>query len=368
MPTTYTTTLAIREPFAKNVHMELTPAWKLRESTVGEILEAKSIDYVRWLSSLAFTGTRTEAGDRFLSRWPKALGASEIRQEVDLGHKAAVPPGSAGGTTWGSQLVGVQALSEGFVRIVRSASLFGQIQGLRSVPFNTKCPIESTGATYWWVGEGKPKPVSAMAFNNGITLDLLKAVSIEPFSKEFLTLSTPGTEVTLRDTLRAGLVAFQDKALLDPLSTAIAGVRPASITSSTVAIPSTGNLLVDVQTLIDAFFTGRPGAQDPVLIAGGAKAAKLRAMTPGFGLKIYSSEAAGGTVVMLDPAGVFYADGGVEIGISDATSLQMSDAPDDPALATTVMISLWQSNLIAYRVERYLNFAAVPNAVRYLAP
>ena len=90
-------------------------------------------------------------------------------------------------------------------------------------------------------------------------------------------------------------------------------------------------------------------------------------MNPGFGLPIYSSEAAGGTVVMLDPAGILYADGGVEIGLSGAASVQMSDTPDDPSTATTVNVSLFQTNCIAYRVERFLNFAAVTGAVRYLA-
>jgi hypothetical protein len=155
--------------------------------------------------------------------------------------------------------------------------------------------------------------------------------------------------------------------LLDPLSTAVAGSRPASITSGTVAIPSTGVLATDVQTLIDAFYAGRPGAQDPVLIAGGAKATKLRAMNPGFGLPVISSEAAGGTVVMLDPAGVLYADGGVDIALSESGTLQMSDTPDDPSTATTITVSLFQLNQVAYRVERFLNFQALTGAVRYLA-
>jgi hypothetical protein len=339
-------------------------AYRLVEADRQFIVEAKSVDYCRYLACLALDGMRDSARNHYLARWPRGIGAGEIRKDIELGAKAAVLPGT--GTGWGAPLVGVQSLADGFITIVRSSSLFGKIPGLRLVPFSTKVPFETGPGNYWWVGEGTPKPLSAMAFGS-TTLDLLKAVSITPFTKEFLRLAVPGTEVTLRDTLRAGLVAFQDKALLDPLSTAIPGVRPASITSGTVAIPSTGNLPVDVQSLIDAFFTGRPGAQDPVLIAGGAKAAKLRAMQPGFGLPIYSSEAAGGTVVMLDPAGVLYADGGIEIGLSEAASLQMSDTPDNPSTATTVNVSMFQTNAVAYRIERFLNFQALTGAVRYLA-
>jgi len=45
----------------------------------------------------------------------------------------------------------------------------------------------------------------------------------------------------------------------------------------------------------------------------------------------------------------------------------MSDTPDDPSTATTVNVSLFQTNCIAYRIERYLNFQALTGAVRYLA-
>ena len=34
----------------------------------------------------------------------------------------------------------------------------------------------------------------------------------------------------------------------------------------------------------------------------------------------------------------------------------MSDAPDNPATASTVMTSLWQNNLIGLRAERTINW------------
>ena len=135
VPRTDTTTLVFSATVACNAWpMDLLDIpIRYRESTVDEILNAKSVDYVRWLASMALLGNRSQASERFLARWPKALGASEIRQEVELGHKAAVAPGSAGGTTWGSQLVGVAALSEGFAKIARSHPC-SAIPGLRSAP------------------------------------------------------------------------------------------------------------------------------------------------------------------------------------------------------------------------------------------
>jgi hypothetical protein len=34
----------------------------------------------------------------------------------------------------------------------------------------------------------------------------------------------------------------------------------------------------------------------------------------------------------------------------------MDSAPDNPALATTVMTSFWQNNLVGLRAERFINW------------
>jgi len=49
-------------------------------------------------------------------------------------------------------------------------------------------------------------------------------------------------------------------------------------------------------------------------------------------------------------------DGGVEIDISREASLQMESAPDSPATASTVLVSLWQHNMVAIRAERFINW------------
>jgi hypothetical protein len=45
----------------------------------------------------------------------------------------------------------------------------------------------------------------------------------------------------------------------------------------------------------------------------------------------------------------------------------MNSTPDAPPTAASVAVSFWQLGLIGIRVERMVNWAAVPNAVRYLA-
>ncbi len=104
-------------------------------------------------------------------------------------------------------------------------------------------------------------------------------------------LAAPGSEVALRDTLSAALVAFQDKAFLDPTSTAVVGVKPASVTAGLTPITSTGNLPVDVQALLEAFFAARPGASgETVLICNGAQGGAVRALNSGGGVVCPSRE------------------------------------------------------------------------------
>lgn len=341
---------------------------RLQDVTRAQLRDIQSRDYCKWLSCLATARVPDAASRIFLTRWPHSQSASIVRTSLDsMELKAAIPPASTSGADWAAPLVGIQTLVSGFAAFAHSLALLGRIPGLHLIPFRTRIPTQTQGAAWAWIAEGSPKPVSKLAFDPGVTLDMLKSSAILPFTAEFVKLEAPGTDAALRDQLAAEIVAFQDKSFLDPASMAIAGVRPKSITAGLTPTASTGNLQADVQTMLNAFFAARPGAREPVLIAGAHKAAQLRALNPGFGLPIIPTEAAGGTVVVVDGTGIYYADGGVMIDMSREATIQMNDAPDNPATATTVMQSLWQNNEVAYKVERTLNFFATPTSVAYLA-
>jgi hypothetical protein len=49
-------------------------------------------------------------------------------------------------------------------------------------------------------------------------------------------------------------------------------------------------------------------------------------------------------------------ENGVEIDISREASLQLDSAPTDPVDATATLTSLWQANLVALRVERWITW------------
>lgn len=342
--------------------MDITELPRLGDLSRTQYRDLMSLEFTKWLSCLAETNSGRQASQLFLTRWPHSAASTLIT-------KAAVAPGTTTDGTWAGPLASVKPLQDAFVAIARSASLLGRIPGLRRVPFNVKVPTETSGANYQWVPENGPKPASAMSFGAGVTLSATKHAAVVVVTQELVLLSVAGMEGALRDTLIGGLTAYTDRQFLDPTVAAVAGKNPASVTNGTTPITATASYQTDVQTLLAAFFAGRPSVQQPVLIANAAHASQIKSWNAGggVGIDVLVSEAALGNTIAMDPQGIFVADSGVEIDVSREAALQMNDAPDAPVTASTVVTSLWQMNLYGFRVERFVNWAATTGAVKYLA-
>jgi hypothetical protein len=343
---------------------------RLGDITRDQYQKTLALDYARWLACLAETEVPSSASRQFLLRWPRSVGATVVRKAVeDLETKSAVAVGTGSDAVWAGPLAPVQPFLDAFVAIARGAALLGRIPGVRKVPFRVSVPTQTAGANYVWVSEGAPKPPSVMAFANGPILTATKHQAIVVVTQELLWLAVSGMESALLDELVTGLTAFSDKQFLDPTVAAVAGKNPASVTNGTVPITATASYAADVQSLLTAFFAARPNAQEPVLITNAGHAAQIRSMNGGggVGLPVLVSEAALGNTVAVDGRGVFLADDGVAIDVTKEATLQMSDTPDHPVVATTVQVSLWQMNCVGYRVERFVNWTAAAGAVKYLA-
>jgi len=320
-------------------------------------------------------GNDHEAAMYAEQRWPDM-------PEVALFLKAAVAPGTTTDATWAGPLMQPRVVDE-FVELLRPATAIGKITGLRKVPFNTKVPAQSVGGTYGWVGEQKPKPVTKLAFTS-LTVPYHKTAGIIVITEELARLSSPSAETIVRADMIAGITAFVDAAFIDPAKAAVANVSPASITNGTSAITSTGPL-GDLVALASAFTTINLPIQNLTYIMSPNNALVLSfqknaAGAPLFpnlnasggdvnGIRVVTSGAAGSTIVGLIPEYVLYADdGGVTIDVSREASLQMNDAPMDPADATTVFVSLWQNNCVGLRAEWFVTWLkAIGGAARYVS-
>src|SRR6185436_17832230 len=97
--------------------------------------------------------------------------------EVELMVKAAVAAGTTTDSTWAGPLAVAQPLVDEFLELLRPRTLLGRIPGMRQVPFNVSVPSQTTGGTYGWVGQNKPKPVTKADFST-VSVPSAKAAGI----------------------------------------------------------------------------------------------------------------------------------------------------------------------------------------------
>ena len=79
----------------------------------------------------------------------------------------------------------------------------------------------------------------------------------------------------------------------------------------------------------------------------------------------------GAPFILVDEAEIYLADdGSVTLDASDVASIQMDDAPTNSSSATvaaTSLVSMWQTNSIAFRAERFIWWGARRNgAVQWI--
>lgn len=302
--------------------------------------------------------------------------------EVALALKAAVNVGTATDAVWAGPLVHPN-ISTDFLELLRAATILGKIPGLRIVPFNTLIPSQTAGGSYAWVGEGAAKPVTSLGFAS-VTLTWAKAAGIIAITEELARLSSPSAEALVRNDMVAGIARFLDSQFTDPTIAAVAGVHPASVTNGAPNAAATGNPLADMMSVINYFAVNNVDVSGLTILMSPTNALSLAFRTyydgspmfPGIsvtggtyrGINIVTSNTVGNNVIALQPNLILYADdGGVTIDVSREASIQMNSAPDSPPTAATVMVSLWQNNMIGLRAERFINWqVANAHAVYYL--
>lgn len=297
--------------------------------------------------------------------------------EVGMAIKAAVAAGTTQDATWAAPLVQLQEMASEFVEYLRPQTVLGRIPGIRNVPFNIKFTRQTAGTTGTFVGEGLPKPLGKMDFEL-LTMPFAKAATIVVLTEELVRFSNPQAEVLARDDLAKGIARYLDLRFLDPAYAGVANVSPASITNGVTPIASLGtsvaNITDTIKTALLTFSTANLNLGGLVWIMNPATAISL-------GLKRTAQDifafpdvnATGGTflgypvitsnnvtlsaspteafLILMDPSEILLADGGLQIDMSTEASLQMSDTPSSSASS---MISLWQSNMVGLRAERFI--------------
>ena len=251
------------------------------------------------------------------------------------------------------------------------------------MPFRVPLIGQTSGGDGYWVGEGQAKPLTKFDFSR-TTLEPLKVANIAVASMEVVRDSSPSADVIIRDQLAAALRERLDIDFIDPAKASSAGVSPASILYGLSAIPATGtgdadDIRADIKALFGAFIAANNAPTSGVFVMSATTALALSlmqnplgqsefqgiSMNGGtlFGLPVIVSEyvpadSSGGIVALVNASDIYLGDeGGIDLSMSTEASLQMDNAPDNPTTASTVLVSLWQRNLVGFRAERAINWA-----------
>lgn len=342
----------------------------------------KGIAFARYAMTLgAARGNIMQAAEMANSNERWKVETPEVVQVL----RAAVAAGTTSDAVWAGPLVVYQNLQSEFVEYLRPLTIIGRIPGLRMVPFKIKIPRQTGAAAVNWVGEGRAKPLTSMAFDT-ISMDFAKIAGIIPLTEELVRFSNPSAEMLVRNELAAAIIQFMDSQFVDPAKAAN-DVSPASITNGVTPVPASGTtgaaLRTDIRTLMGQFLTTNSQMTSAVWLMTQQTALSIGLMQnslgqtefPGVGMSggtflgvpVVTSEnipptggsAANGYPIILVNAGdiLLADDGQVTLDASREASLQMDSAPDSPPSASTTMISLWQQNMIAIKAERYINWA-----------
>lgn len=288
--------------------------------------------------------------------------------------KAAVDAGTTTDTGWAAELAQYIWMASEFIEFLRPQTIIGKIVGFRRVPFNVKMPLQDAGSSVGWVGQGSRKPVSKLNFDT-TQLGIAKAAGIVVLTDELVRVSNPSAEAIVRQDMAGAIRQFLDEQFVDPTIAESANVSPASVTNgasnSAASGTSADDFRADFKTAITAIIANEIDPSTLTIAMRPSQAIAMSLMRNALGQKefpditasggklegypvITSNSVPSGDVVFLVPAEILLADdGGITIDASREASLVMDDGGSPNV---TTMVSMWQNNMIALRVERVINW------------
>ncbi|MCK1431069.1 phage major capsid protein [Bradyrhizobium sp. 87] len=299
-----------------------------------------------------------------------------------LALKSAVTPGGLSNPNFAA-LAEYRTAASDFIAMVYPMTVLGKLSGTRKLPFLTRAPRQTAGATIGWIGESRPAPVSGLTFDT-VTFAQFKVSGICVTTKELARLSTPEAEGVIRSDLASATIKMLDTALLDPAA-AETDISPASIANAALSFAASGTtgaaLRDDLRRLFNAVFDAGVEMTAPYLITSRQQCIALALMDQEFtrdvtvnggmlaGVPIISSSSSSSStdtnsppvttsdIVLVDAAELLVAaDDTMMIDSSEQATLQMDSLPDSPPTASTAMVNLWQHNLAAWKIIKPANW------------
>lgn len=320
--------------------------------------------------------------------------------------KAAVAAGTTTDATWAGPLVEYNQFAGDFVEYLRPRTIFGRfgtdgIPALTTIPFNVHIRGETSGGAGFWVGQGKPVPVTKFDYND-VYFGHTKVGNIAVLTEDTLRFSNPSAERLVRDALAKALIATMDVGFIDPTNAGESNVKPSSITYGITQIQSAGTdadaVRADVKAAMTVFINANITPTSGVWIMSATTALTLSLMRNALGQKEFpditmlggrfeglpvivsehlAADSNGHFLVLVNASDIYAADDGqVMVSASREASIQMLDNPTNASAdgTATTSVSMYQTESVAMKAIRVVNWkrrreaaVAVVAGVNYVA-
>lgn len=259
--------------------------------------------------------------------------------------------------------------------VIEQGSIIGKMSLRRTVPFLRRLLRPTASARGYWVGgSARAKPLSRFALE-GSALNPLTIATIVVITSEAARFEDPLVDAATRtDMVRANTERL-DASFIDVSNAGISDVEPASVTNGATQINSTGDPARDADAAIEAFAGDLASAYwvtDPLTATrfGLARDAGGSFMFPDCGprggsilnIPLITSRGspndttAGGQLALVDASSIAIAIDGMDVARAEGAAIEMSDDPDNAPDADTVLVSLFQSDLVALRTVMHANW------------
>lgn len=260
--------------------------------------------------------------------------------------QALVEKATVGTTTdanFAAALVRENKLVGEFVDMLKAATVFDKLKGMRDVPFNTTIPSKTKRGTATWVGEGAKKQLTNPEFGE-VKIKEHKLAGITVYTQELMRRADPAVDALVRDDLIEAAQILIDETFLG--AQAETDTTPIGIFNSVVAVPSSGTTAAayddDLQALEDKFLEANLSLDGSYYVMSETRAARMGRLRDALGNYYYSgmqgtnkelngrpvvtSETVGEKIGLIKTSELLLAqDGGVDVSYSDQATLSPRD-------------------------------------------
>jgi HK97 family phage major capsid protein len=338
---------------------------------------------VKNLAEIAQLGERHIAGEFIdlavrMMRSGSVYGAAALAEKERASHRirAILKAAVAANTSVSiGDAISYQTVASAWMASLRNVGTFDRmLSSMVQVPIETpRLLVSTTVVAGYSPDEAAPKPVSRLTFT-AQSLPRLKASALVVTTAELLRSASPAVQQLIDRELQQSITAATDVKFLAGLAVGVSPVASAGVTAA--------NTFSNLTTLLSAV---DPQANAPlylVLTPAAARSLALKADSAGgkvfdqlginggtlAGVTVLVTDAMPGTAtgMLIDASGIVAASSEVAIDVSTQAALQMADNPTNASAAgspstpvAAPLVSMFQTNSVALRGERFFSFAKV---------